>query len=58
MDHDGSIEPEMEQIGPAVVELQYLQGIGCMTGIPARAQWANDHAIAHLRAKMVPQNLR
>ena len=34
---DGSLELEMEQIGPAVVHLQHPQEFRCPTGIPARA---------------------
>ena len=48
----------MEWIGPAVVELECRQEFGCPVGLPRRARWINDHAVAHIQAKMVLQNIR
>ena len=48
----------MEQISPAVAELQWPQEFGCLTGISGQAWQANDHVIAYLWVKTVPQNLR
>ena len=49
----GLIELEMERIGPAVVELQYTQDIGCPSEgeSPERA---SDLAIAHPHDKFIP----
>ena len=58
MDQNSSTELEIKIIGPAVAELQHLKEFGCPTGMPRRARWANDHAAAHLRAKMDPWKLR
>ena len=55
---DSSTELEMEQISPAVAELQWPQEFGCLTGISGQAWQANDHVIAYLWVKTVPQNLR
>ena len=54
-DRDGSIK--IAQIVPVVVELQRPQREECPTGIPTRSGRTNDHTIAHIRAKTVPQNM-
>ena len=51
MDQDSSTE---FTVGPEIKKLPHRLEFGCLMGIPARAQWANDHAIAYLWAKMDP----
>ena len=48
----------MARIRPTVVVLFHPQEFGCPTWISRKARWAKDHAIAYLRAKTVPPNLR
>ena len=45
---DSSIKIVMEQISPAIVELQHLPLFGCTTGMPGWAWRANDDAIVHI----------
>ena len=53
---DGSIELELHELAQRYWEVQCPQEFP--TGMPKHARWANDLAIAHLRANTVPQNLR
>ena len=46
-------EIKMARILQAVVELKNAQAFGCLTAIRGSTSRANDHAVAHLRAKWI-----
>ena len=55
---DGSIKLEMARIDQEIAEVQRLDEFGYPTEIRTMAQWAYDHAIAHLQANTGPWNFR